>query len=316
MAKQLPQKLVSRLGEIYVSDIQEKILKNFSEKRIGSFRINLLKSSLKDVQKEFSEKWIIFQKFLDFENIFIFDREFEYTIKWTRAFYDGKIYLQSIASMLPVLVLNPEKWQKILDVCAAPGSKTTQIALFQENFWKIFAIEKNQIRADKLAYNCRLQNASNVEIIKSDARKFLQNSTEFFDKILLDAPCSAEWRIDTNNEKSFGFWSEKNIFEKSELQSELLELSWKKLKKWGELVYSTCTLAPEENELVVLKFLEKNKDAKLVNCVLWVENEDFYEKNITHFRDQDFSVLQEKCIRILPSKFTEWFFIAKIMKNF
>lgn len=150
-------------------------------------------------------------------------------------------------------------------MCAAPGSKTTQIAMVQKNIGKIFAIEKNQIRADKLAYNCRLQNAESVEIIKTDARKFLDNSTEIFDKILLDAPCSAEGRIDVNNEKNFGFWSEKNIAEKAELQMDLLEKSWKNLKTDGEIIYSTCTIAPEENEMIIKNFLAKNPDAQLRN---------------------------------------------------
>lgn len=87
----------------------------------------------------------------------MFDREYEYAIKGTRAFYDGKIYLQSIASMLPVFVLEPESGETILDVCAAPGSKTTQIAMTMENKGRIYAIEQNQIRYDKLLHNCQLQ---------------------------------------------------------------------------------------------------------------------------------------------------------------
>lgn len=185
----------------------------------------------------------------------------------------------------------------------------------QKNIGHIFAIEKNQIRADKLAYNCRLQNTENVEIIKIDARKFLENSTEIFDKILLDAPCSAEGRIDANNEKSFGFWSEKNIFEKAELQSDLLEKSWKNLKSGGEIVYSTCTLAPEENEMVIASFLAKNPNAELQKIEIGIENEDFYGENILDFRGENFEILAKKCVRILPTKFTEGFFIAKIIKK-
>jgi 16S rRNA C967 or C1407 C5-methylase (RsmB/RsmF family) len=87
----------------------------------------------------------------------MFDREHEYAIKGSTSFYEGKIYLQSIASMLPVFVLEPESDEIILDVCAAPGSKTTQIAMMMENTGKIFAIEQNQIRFDKLMHNCKLQ---------------------------------------------------------------------------------------------------------------------------------------------------------------
>lgn len=93
----------------------------------------------------------------------MFDRAHEYAIKGTRAFYDGKIYLQSIASMLPVLVLEPQSGETILDICAAPGSKTTQMAMMMRNTGKIVAIEQNQIRYDKLMHNCTLQGATIVE---------------------------------------------------------------------------------------------------------------------------------------------------------
>lgn len=109
MTKTLPQLFVSRLQTMYDESDYKVILTSFSQKRMGSFRINTLKSSLAEIEQEFSEKGIIFRNFLHFSNIFVFDRAFEYAIKGTRAFYDGKIYLQSIASMLPVLVLCPQK---------------------------------------------------------------------------------------------------------------------------------------------------------------------------------------------------------------
>lgn len=189
--------------------------------------------------------------------MYVFDRDQEYAIKGTRAFYDGKIYLQSIASILPVLVLAPQEDEMILDVCAAPGSKTTQIAMLMKNTGKIFAIEQNQIRYDKLMHNCKLQGATNIIGAKLDALKYFEGDFEItngeihkkgkyvrpsaevtelesvplFDRILLDAPCSAEGRISLENEKSFGFWSLENISKKSELQYELLTQAFGKLKK-------------------------------------------------------------------------------------
>lgn len=105
--------------------------------------------------------------------------------------------------MLPVLVLQPESGEIILDVCAAPGSKTTQMAMLMENVGKIYAIEQNQIRYDKLIHNCNLQGATIIQGIKMDARHWLAEtdgsivvvndaSDIQFDRILLDAPCSAE----------------------------------------------------------------------------------------------------------------------------
>ncbi len=171
----------------------------------------------------------------------MFDREHEYAIKGTQAFYDGKIYLQSIASQLPALVLDPDAGESILDVCAAPGSKTTQLAMMMSNRGSIYAIEQNQIRYDKLLHNCALQGATIVTGVKMDARHWLSDTGAAvtviddmadieFDRILLDVPCSAEGRISLDNEKTYGFWSLDNIRQKSELQAELLQVSWDHLK--------------------------------------------------------------------------------------
>lgn len=108
----------------------------------------------------------------------MFDRSFEYALKGTRSFYDGKIYLQSIPSLIPVLALAPKSGETILDVCAAPGSKTTQMSAVMHNTGSIFAIEQNQIRFDKLMHNVRLQGATNVHGIKLDAKKYLEGDFE------------------------------------------------------------------------------------------------------------------------------------------
>lgn len=97
-------------------------------------------------------------------------------------------------------------------------------------------------------HNCRLQGATIIEGRKMDAKKYLARDIPSFDRILIDAPCSAEGRISLQNEKSYGFWSIENIRSKSETQYELLSFAFSHLEKGGILVYSTCTLAPEENE--------------------------------------------------------------------
>lgn len=311
--KNLPKKFLQRLSLIY-PDNYNQILQNFDLERIGSFRINNLKSSEIEVLTELKNIEIEVHKFSANHNIYIFDKKFEYQIKWSSSFYNGKIYLQSIASMLPVLAMDPQQNQKILDVCSAPGGKTTQIADLTNNSSEIFAIEQNQIRFDKLNYNIALQWAK-VQTFKTDARKFLTENKNFFDKILLDAPCSAEGRIFLKNEKTFGFWSEKNILNKAKLQNELLELSWQKLKKWWILVYSTCTIAPEENEILISDFLQKFCDSEILPIEIGLEKEDFWMKNIENFEWKNFANLKNYWVRILPTKLTEWFFMVKIMKK-
>lgn len=150
-----PKNLTQRIQKIF-PDQFESIFEAFSSERFGSFRLNTLKDT-SDVWHEFSLKNIIVTPFMHWDGVYIFDRQYEYVIKGTDAFYSGKIYLQSLASMIPVIALDPKQNESILDVCAAPGSKTTQIAMMQGDTGQITALEKNPIRADKLAYNCRLQ---------------------------------------------------------------------------------------------------------------------------------------------------------------
>lgn len=171
------------------------------------------------------------EEFPPIKNVYIFDKKYEYAIKGSDAFYQGKIYLQSISSLLPALLFDITGNEKILDVCAAPGGKTTQISARQNGEGMVLALEKNAIRHDKLTYNIRLQGAKNIVTKKIDAITFLSQTDEFFDKILLDAPCSAEGRFFAENPKSYEFWSEENIEKRANLQKNLIELAFSRLKK-------------------------------------------------------------------------------------
>lgn len=310
----IPPLLQSRIQEILKEDYTS-VMTAFASERKGSFRINTIKAEISEVYKELRDKGISVELFEEIPLVHTFSREHEYALKWTRAFYDGKIYLQSLASMLPVLVLSPNEHEQVLDVCAAPGSKTTQMAMAMNNTGCIYAIEQNQIRYDKLLYNIRLQWATNIELVKMDAVKYLEKDEETYDKILLDVPCSAEGRISLQNEKSYGFWSLENIQKKAELQYSLLIGAWKRLKKWGTLVYSTCTLAPEENEAIISRFLSDSPDSILKTIDIWLCHKPWWKEGIQEFSGDMYSREIKKAVRILPSSETEGFFLTKIQKQ-
>lgn len=310
----LPKPLTSRL-KVILGDDYNWVMDSFSRERKGSFRVNTLKSNEAEVLGELRDKNIPVEKYETIPGVFLFSHEHDYAIKWTDSFYGGKIYLQSLASMLPVLALRPWKWDKILDICAAPGSKTTQMAMIMENEWLIIALEQNQIRFEKLKYNARLQGGEIIESKKADARRFLQTSQDSFDSILLDAPCSAEWRINLQKEKSYGFWSRENIERKAELQYELLSLALKHLKKGGTLVYSTCTLAPEENEWVISRILLENHDLILEPINIGPSEKVWWKSGIVGFEWKEYGIEMRQTVRILPSVETEGFYIAKLRKK-
>jgi 16S rRNA (cytosine1407-C5)-methyltransferase len=140
--------------------------------------------------------------------------------------------MQGLASQLPATLLELKDNTRVLDVTAAPGSKTTQISALMNNTGTIVACEKHQIRYDKLIHNIKLQGVTNVETHKMDALKLMTElEKESFDAILLDAPCSAEGRFKLSDERSYGFWTLQNIRDKAIIQTTLLEASIPLLKK-------------------------------------------------------------------------------------
>lgn len=311
----LPKLLTSRLQTILGPEY-EGVIWALSLERRGSFRLNSLQTDGSDVLAECEKKWISLTPFAEIPWVYLFDKKDEYALKWTDAFYTGRIYLQSISSLLPALALAPVSGASVLDVCAAPGSKTTQIAMLMKNEGHVLALEQNPIRYEKLMYNVRLQWATIVEWKRVDAKVYLDPlGITAFDAILLDAPCSAEGRISLANEKSYGFWSLENIRKKANLQHELLSLALARLESWGTLVYSTCTLAPEENEWVISRVLTENPHITLETIDIWLGDMPWWKEGITAFGSQKYSEEMKKAVRILPSLETEGFFMAKFKKR-
>lgn len=231
MTKPLPPALLDRLSSFLSEPDFRAVLDGFSSERPASFRVNGLKSNVLEIESALLAKGIRFERFEVIPSAYVVPKDDEYALKGTDAYYGGKIYVQGLSSMLPARFLNLKNGARVLDVCAAPGSKTTQIADLLGGSGEIVALEKHQIRFDKLVHNCRLQGAQAVKPIKIDAIPYLERfSGDGFDAILLDVPCSAEGRIRLSDEKTFGFWTEKNLLEKAELQKTLLATAFSALR--------------------------------------------------------------------------------------
>ncbi len=169
---------------------------------------------------------------------------------------EGSVYQQAPSSLLPAVVLAPAPGEKVLDACAAPGSKTTQMSVMMDNSGEVLAVEVVKGRFYKLKSVCGLLGADNVRFKLSDMRR-LRFPEPVFDRVLVDAPCSSEGRFKTAEPKSMLYWSLRKIKEMSHKQKGILLNASRALKPGGTLVYSTCTFAPEENEEVVDWFLRK-----------------------------------------------------------
>lgn len=225
--------------------------------------------------------------------------------------YLGLVYSQEAASMVPPLILAPKPNEKILDLAAAPGSKTTQMACMMKNTGLIVANDANRRRLQPLITNLDRCGTLNVVVTNKRGESFGELMPEFFDRVLVDAPCSLEGMI-RKTTNALIRWSESNIIRLSMLQKALLISAFRTLKPGGILVYSTCTIAPEENEGVVGFLLERNKNAQLEPIHL---PGLITRPGLTQWQRTRLHPDLAKTVRIYPQdNDTESFFVAKIRK--
>jgi len=316
--KQLPDYFTKNLKDIYSSDELKTIKKAFStEKRNSSFLLNSLIPQSEEVLETLEREWIGFEEISGLSEAYILKNSEDNEKLWKLDIIKRwLIYLQGLSSQLPIHFFNLSERTRVLDLSAAPWWKTSQIARVLNNTWEIIALDKNAIRIDKLKFTLDRQQVKNTKIIKSDARNYHSiHEWELFDAIIFDAPCSAEWRINLSNEKSYNFLSEWNNKKMYKLQKDILKNNIQLLKEGWELIYSTCTLSPLENEAVV-HFLLCNFPELEISELDTEFLSDFEYKNwITHFWDIAYKKEVSHSVRILPSEKTEWFFIAKFRKK-
>jgi len=215
----------------------------------------------------------------------------------------GYYYLHEAASQLAVQVLDPTPEERVLDMAAAPGGKTTQLGMVMGNTGVVIACDKGR-KIESLKNNLERMGVHNVLVYKKDAR-FVKDFGIAFDKVLLDVPCSGNFAVDED-------WFSKRKIEdfeaNAQLQKELIEAGLKVLKKGGELVYSTCSLEPEENELVINSFLEDGQ-------VEIMDIECLGDPGLLEVFGKQLHPDIKKCRRLWPWKTnTQGFFIAKLKK--
>ncbi|MEK6840490.1 MAG: RsmB/NOP family class I SAM-dependent RNA methyltransferase [Nanoarchaeota archaeon] len=282
----------------------------------NSIRCNTLKIQPDELKKRLEVKgWTILQPFKDHPEIMIIKNELAPgELGRSMEHLLGYYYVQEIASMLPVLALKPKPGELVLDIAAAPGSKTTQIAAAMKNQGTIIANDVNLKRLKILASNMERCGVTNNIITRKDGIFFckkLKDAGFLFDKILVDAPCSGEGTL-RSSPVTYLMWNPQTIRILSRLQKGLLASAIEILKPGGEAVYSTCTHAPEENEEVVDFVLKKfGKDVSIEKINLPVK----CRPGITNWSDNNYNKNVEKSCRIYPQdNNTEGFFIAKFKK--
>jgi len=275
---------------------------------VRSIRVNTIKISVKKLIERIPKEWELKQIPWCETGFWIENKErkdvgnlIEHAL--------GYFYVQDAASMIPPIVLDPKPNEKVLDMCASPGSKSSQIAQMMENSGTLIANDNKGIRLAPLGINLQRMGISNTIITLMSGTSFRNFE---FDKILVDAPCSCTGTI-RKSLKVLTEWSENMIQRMVKDQKKLLEAAYLNLKKGGTLVYSTCSVEPEEDEGVITWFLDKYKDAKLEK--IEVKGLKCSEP-VLSFKDKTYNPEVKKCLRIYPQdNDTEGFFVAKIIKG-
>ena len=308
----IPQRLIDRIRTTFGETNAARIIAGWHAKRPSSFRINTLQSSAEEVESALGTLGIPFTRATWLPDAYQVAREHEYALKGSGLFRTGKIYMQGLASQIPPHALDLTDGLTVLDMTAAPGGKTTHIAALMHNTGKIVASEKHQIRFDKMAHNLSLQGVTNVESLKASASQLSQIfPVGAFDRILLDAPCSAEGRIDADEERSYGYWRPECIARNVELQKQLLDVALPLLAPGGLLVYSTCTLSPEENESMVAYACTHDSTLQIEPLPLMVPEA---LPALTTYQSETYGADMANAVRVLPSATMEGFFVARMRK--
>ena len=292
--------LEEKLEKQYGTKITKEIIEGYQTKRKTTLRINTIKSNIEEIKKELEKEKIEYETIKWSKEALIIKNEDEKKIQEMEIYKNGKIYLQSLSSMLPPIILEPKEGTDILDMAAAPGGKTTQIAALTNNKAHITACEKNKIRVERLKYNVDKQGATCVFIMPKDSR-FIDDFFSF-DQILLDAPCSGSGTLDYNDANVEKYFTEQLIERSSKTQKTLLSKAIKLLKPGHEMVYSTCSILDCENEDVVASVI-KNGNIEIVP----INFEGMEELPILPTK-----ISGTLCVK--PTELYEGFFVAKIKR--
>jgi len=280
-----------------------------------SIRVNTLKISIEELKKRMEESWSLTPVPWCKEGFWIDHKgkgeDYRRDVGNTTEHQLGYIYIQEAASMIPPLVLEPKSGEIILDMCAAPGSKSSQIVQYMQNKGILFSNDYLGKRLAPLGINMQRTSSLNSIITLMNGTYFSKSGIEF-DRVLVDAPCSGTGTI-RKSLKTLRIWNPNMVKKIAREQKRLIETGFKILKEKGTLVYSTCSLEPEENESII-DFLINKYD----NAVVEEINLKGLKKGniITEFEGNKYSDEVRKCLRIWPQdNDTEGFFVAKIKKT-
>ncbi|TQV86817.1 RsmB/NOP family class I SAM-dependent RNA methyltransferase [Exilibacterium tricleocarpae] len=310
---QLPDAFVHRLERIIPPAHWETTVAGLQRQLPPCFRVNTLRAAVDQVLGELQQQGIDLASVNWRADSFVVADTQRQALTHSRAFAEGRIYIQNLSSIFTAQALAALPGEEVLDLAAAPGGKTLVLACAMENRGRIAAVESVKSRFFRLKHNIDLHGATLVECYLKDGRQVGRQVPGRFDRVLLDAPCSSEARFYTADPDSYKYWSEKKVKEMQRKQKQLLHSALLALKPGGTLVYSTCSFAPEENEMVLDRQLRKwgdgltvcDLDTPFANC----------QPGLTEWNRKSLDPRLSRAVRILPSATMEGFFLCVLRKT-
>ncbi len=315
----LPEDFLDRLRRIFPTGRFDALVNTFAEPGPTTLRANTLKATGEEVRAGLQEAGFALERVPWFHDAFILRRGTLRELQEHPFYAEGKTYVQNLSSMIPPLILDPRPGESVLDLTAAPGSKTSELACLMKGEGRIVANDNNRPRFFKLLATIRNQGCANVQTVCHHGESMGRRFPAAFDRVLLDAPCSAEGRFYANEPRSYAYWKTRKVEEMARKQRRLFAAAVEALQPGGALVYSTCTFAPEENEGVVSWALERFKGA-LRASDLWREAPLLATlpnkaRPLSSWEGHAFQRDVALAARILPSETMEGFFVAKFRKK-
>lgn len=291
--------LKNKLTEQYGEEASKEICAFYETPRKTTIRVNTIKATTVKIKTTLDENNIKYSivPWSDFS--LIIENTDSESLRNLDIYKEGEIYLQSLSSQLPPLFLNPKSNETILDMTAAPGGKTTEIAALTNNEAMITALEKNKQRFERLKYNIEHLGAKKVTVLNTDSRNL--DKYFIFDKILLDAPCSG---TGTLYRKSLENFNEELVNRSVKTQKTLIEEAIQHLRVGGELIYSTCSILKDENDSQIEEVLRNHPDIELIPL------------DLNNFHDLPLlpnNLAGTICVK--PNLLYEGFYVAKLKKN-
>lgn len=299
MRDEMPTFLGEQLLLQYGQEDAARIGQGYRAARRVTLRVNRLKVRTQDVRGQLHAAGIETREVPWYEDALIIENACEDAVTALPMYERGEIYLQSLSSMIPPLLLDAQDGENVLDMAAAPGGKTTQMAALTGNRAMITACEKNKIRADRLRYNVERQGAGRVTVMNTDAREL--SDLFAFDRVLLDAPCSGSGTVQLGSVRSKGQFTAEYLGKTTKMQRTLLQKALKLLRPGHEMIYSTCSVLEQENEQVLRHVLAK--DVQVVPL------------NLEPFEDVPrLPVSIPGTLCVCPTELYEGFFVAKLRR--